>query len=111
MAFPTVEEFEQNIEQITPIIKWRELPESVIYHVKSVGEIDTPSKFVSTTAMFAEVQDRTGNSYKTWLPARLCVELKDYAWNSREAFVRPNGLKQSQKNHETQFYDYDIIWR
>ena len=112
MEFPTVETFEQNMEQFVPIIKWRELTENVIYYVKSVGEIATPeSEFGSGTAMYAEVQDRTGNLYKTWLPARLCVELKDYGWSSREAFVRPKGLKQSQKNDERQFFDYDIMWR
>ena len=111
MEFPTVEAFEQNKEQLVPIMKWRELPENIIYHVISVTAIETPAaEFGPGTAMYAEVEDGERNQYKVWLPARLCIELKDYGWHSREAFFCPKGLKQSEKNIDRQYFDYDIMW-
>ena len=109
--FPTVEEFEQNKDQYVPIIKWRELPENVIYHVNSVGKFDTPSKFVSTSVMYGVFHNKKGELFKVWLPERLCGELVDYAFNNMDAFVRSKGLKQSEKNSERNFFDYDIMWR
>ena len=48
--------------------------------------------------MYADLEDREGNKYMTWLPSRLYIDLKDYVWKTKTAFVRPLGLKQSEKN-------------
>lgn len=102
MKFPTVEQFEQN-KAAQQIIKWRELPENVMYHVKSVSK-------VAYELMYAELEDGKGNEYKTWLPTRLSIELKDYGCKERIAFIKPKGLKQSETNPERQYFAYDIMW-
>ena len=111
MEFPTIETFEQNKEQSTPIIKWRDLPINTIFHVKSVEKIETPaSHFGPGMAMYAELKDGDGNTFKTWLPTRLCVELKDYGWRERTAYVKSLGLQPSKRNPTRSYYDYDIYW-
>ena len=56
--------------------------------------------------MYADLEDGEGNTYMTWLPLRLCIDLKDYGWKTRTAFVRPLG----KKNPDRQYFDYDIMW-
>ena len=60
--------------------------------------------------MYADLEDGEGNTYMTWLPLRLCIDLKDYGWKTRTAFVRPLELKHSEKNPDRQYFDYDIMW-
>ena len=113
MKFPTAEEFEQRKETLQSIIKWREVPDNVIYHVKSVSFIATLSDFNNNRhelAMYAELQDEEGNEYKSWLPERLSNKLKDYTLKNKIAFIKSKGLKQSEANPERQYFDFDIMW-
>ena len=60
--------------------------------------------------MYADLEDGEGNTYMTWLLLRLCIDLKDYGWKTRTAFVRALGLKNSEKNPDRQYFDYYIMW-
>ena len=60
--------------------------------------------------MYADLEDGEGNTYMTWPLLRLCIDLKDYGWKTRTAFVRPLGLKNSEKNPDRQYFDYYIMW-
>ena len=112
MKFPTAEEFEQRKETSQQIIKWREVPENVIYHVKSVSYIATQSDFNNghELTMYAELEDEKGNESKSWLPERLSNKLKDYTLKNKIAFIKSKGLKQSEANPERQYFDFDIMW-
>ena len=82
-------------------IKWREVPVDVIFHVISAYSVNVVTSYnTSGKAMYADLEDGEGNKYMTWLPSRLCIDLKDYGWKTKTAFVRPLGLKQSEKNPE-----------
>ena len=69
MDFPTIETFEQNKEQSTPIIKWRDLPINTIFHVKSVKKIETASHFGPGMAM---------SKRSTAYTKRLKLEMKNW---------------------------------
>ena len=47
--------------------------------------------------MYADLEDGEGNTYMTWLLLRLCIDLKDYGWKTRTAFVRALDLKTLKK--------------
>ena len=80
-------------------IKCREVPVDVIFHVISAYSVNVVTSYnTSGKAMYADLEDGEGNKYMTWLPSRLCIDLKDYGWKTKTAFVRPLGLKQSEKN-------------
>ena len=92
-------------------IKWREVPVDVIFHVISAYSVNVVTSYnTSGKAMYADLEDGEGNKYMTWLPSRLCIDPKDYGWKTRTAFVRPLGLKQSEKNPDRQYFGYDIMW-
>ena len=111
MEFPTNKSFEQNKETTQQKIKWREVPVDVIFHVISAYSVNVVTSYnTSGKAMYADLEDGEGNKYMTWLPSRLCIDPKNYGWKTRTAFVRPLGLKQSEKNPDRQYFDYDIMW-
>ena len=83
----------------------------VIYHVISAHSVNVVTLHNTCgKAMYADLEDGEGNKYMTWLPSRLRIDPKDYGWKTRAAFVRPLGLKQSEKNPDRQYFDYDIMW-
>ena len=64
----------------------------------------------SGKAVYADLEDEEGNKSMTWLPSCPCIDLKDYGWKTRTVFIRLLGLKQSEKNPDRQYFDYDIMW-
>ena len=106
MEFPTAEQFNRNKSQRETITKWRDLPKDIIYHILDVCEIET--KFGKNSV--ANLIDGEGNKYKTSIPDRLSIELKDYGWQGRTAFVKSLGLKPKVKNPSQNYWDYDIMW-
>ena len=77
MNFPT--------EKKQRIIKWRDVPENVIYHVISTTSVEVCSECEKVLSVYAILGDGEGH-FKTWLPARLCIDLKDYSQRTKEAF-------------------------
>ena len=106
MDFPTEEQFNKNKSQRETITKWRDLPKDIIFHVEDVTQIETKLGMSSV----ANLIDSDGNKFKTWIPDRLSVELKDYESQWRTAFVKSLGLKQKVKNPSQSYWDYDIMW-
>lgn len=107
MEFIIFSDFEKNIQRRTPIIRWRDLPTDIIYRVKSVNEIKSTS--IAVQAMYADLQDRRDGSFRTWLPKRLCDQLKDHDQSSQEVFVRSKGRKTTLDGRD--YFDFEIMRR
>lgn len=110
MEFPTIQQFEKSKGEFIPILRWRDLPKNIIYHVKSVVEMpQNTSRFDVDTSIYAKLQDNMGEFYRVWLPKRLRYELKDHGWDSKEVFLMSKGLKMLDGGR--QFFDFDIMRR
>ena len=106
MDFPTAEEFDyEKIHNDRTILKWREVPTGVIYHIEDVMKISTRVG-ISTIVRLC---DEEGRRFKAFVTNCLKNDLYDFDNLDGELFIRSLGKKQRNNNPGQFFYHYELM--
>ena len=104
MEFPTEVEFEEYETQHGSVLKWREVPTEVNYHIETVEQINT--KLGRSTNV--SLVDKDGKTLKAFTTSCLTNDLKDFSWKEK-LFIRPLAKWQSFKNPGQSYYHHEIV--
>ena len=92
MEFPSEQELaNQKAKDNIKITKWGDLPTGIVYAIKATKAIN--GKY--GTSVVADLENRDGVKFKTWLPRRLGDEVKD---RELPVFVISEGLMPCKKS-------------
>lgn len=93
--------FEEKVkEQNREALKWKELPEGVIYKILDVVEVD--GKYGKSRIL--TLKDRQGETVRAWA----CTGLNKEKETLEGAFVRSTGFKVSKKSKQ-EYFSYDLV--
>ena len=87
-------------------IKWADLPINIVYKIDKVKTVDT--KFGKQK--IADLSSRTGPSYHVWLTTLISNELeKRDNVDGEHYYIKSLGLKNSKKNVERKYFDFQLL--
>ena len=100
LVFPSEQEIEAQAATAT-ITKWGDLPTGTTYAIKAIKVI----KGKYGPSIVGDLETKTGEQYKVWLPQRLGDEVKGL---KLPVFVIHKGKQVSSKASCRYYYDYKL---
>ena len=99
--FISEDAFQEKVQdQNQEALKWKDLPNGVIYKILEVTEVD--GKFGKSKIL--TLKNREGETTKVWA----CPTLNNEKGSLQGAFVRSTGFKLSKKSNQ-QYLSYDLV--